>query len=75
MATIRLQYFKKSGKWGYEAQLHWDDDKSMHGLLDHVEYLGVVGLLPGLSSGTWDGPIYLDTSDHPMGYPLLIIPK
>ncbi len=73
MARIKLQYFKSSGKWGYEGELEWADDKSMYGLIDHVKDLDRNRKLPGLASGSWDGPIYLDTSEHPMGYPLLIL--
>jgi hypothetical protein len=72
MGVIKLQYFKPSGKWGYEGVLEWPDHVSMHGLMGHIDYMIASNKLPGLSSGHWEGPIYVDSSDHPMGYPILM---
>lgn len=73
MSLVKLQYFKPSGKWGYEGEMFWDDDKSMHGLMDEIENLNLLRKLSGLASGRWEGFIYVDTTEHPMGYPLLIV--
>lgn len=72
---IYLQYFKPSGKWGYEGILEWPKNSSMHGLMDHVDQLNKDKELPGLASGTWEGHIYIDTRHHPMGFPMMIVGK
>lgn len=72
MSTIKLLYFKPSGKWAYEGELEWNDDLSMYFLHDHIDELRFNKKLPGLSSGSWDGIIFIDTSSHPMGYPMML---
>lgn len=73
MATIKLLYFKPSGKWGYEGEINCPDDFSMYNLNEYVRQLKEEERLPGLSSGSWEGPIYIDSSEHPLGFPQLII--
>ena len=73
MSKIKLLYFKPSGKWGYEGELEWVDHSSMFSLREHVKNLTATNNLPGLSSGSWEGPIYIDASEHPLGFPQLII--
>ncbi len=73
MAKITLQYFKETGKWGYEGTLEFPDDGNMYDLKDLVRSLDNQCKLPGLRSGTWDGPIYIDSSLHPNGFPQLLL--
>lgn len=73
MATIKLLYFKPSGKWAYEGEFEYQDNLSMHGLHDLISQYNAERILPGLDSGSWDGPIYIDSSEHPLGFPQLII--
>jgi len=73
MSKITLLYFKPSGKWGYEGQLDFCDTNSMYHLNELVRELKFLCQLPGLASGSWEGPIYIDSSEHPLGFPQLII--
>lgn len=73
MAKITLLYFKPSGKWGYEGELEYPNEASMYGLNDLIRQFQAERILPGLASGSWGGPIYIDSSEHPLGFPQLIL--
>jgi hypothetical protein len=73
MSKITLLYFKDTGKWAYEGTLEFPDDGNMYELRDLVKSLDDQRKLPGLASGSWDGPIYIDSSLHPKGFPQLIL--
>lgn len=73
MSKIKLLYFKPSGKWGYEGELEFPDSGGMYHLNELIREMKYLKELPGLMSGSWDGPIYIDSSEHPMGFPQLII--
>lgn len=72
MATVKLQYFKPSGKWGYEGEFIASNDDSPYLIFDQIRAMNSAGELPGLSSGTWHGPIHCDLNDHPMAFPALL---
>lgn len=72
MATVKLQYFKPSGKWGYEAEFFALDTDSPHAIFDAVLDMNRSQKLPGLVSGSWHGPILVDLNDHPMAFPALL---
>lgn len=72
MATIKLQYFKPSGKWGYDAELKVEDNRSPYSILDQVKQMAADYQLPGLASGHWEGYVHLDLNDHPMAFPMLL---
>lgn len=73
MSKITLLYFKPSGKWGYEGTLEFADDNSMYHLNELIREMKYLKELPGLASGSWEGPIYIDSSEHPLGFPQLIV--
>lgn len=73
MSKIKLLYFKPSGKWGYEGELEFPDSGGMYHLNELIREMKHLKELPGLTSGSWDGPIYIDSSEHPSGFPQLII--
>lgn len=55
---IRCRYFKPSGKY-YSEGCEWFERALFHGCVFPVEYgrrLLSLAILPGLQSGTWDGP-------------------
>lgn len=73
MSKIKLLYFKPSGKWSYEGELEFPDSNSMYHLNELIREMKYLKELPGLMSRSWDGPIYIDSSEHPLGFPQLII--
>lgn len=70
--TIRLSYFKLSGKYYCGGELHVGEGSHMYDLADSIRERNVRGELPGLTSGRWEGFVHVDASAHPMGFPMLI---
>ncbi len=77
MSTVKLTYFKESGKYYSSAEFNVDESSYTHfyQVFDLVENMQRNGDLPELTRGTaW--PIILVTSDdHPNSYPGLIFPN
>lgn len=76
-----IQYFKVSGKYygseedfEYELDCCGTEDPSayMSEMCDLLRQWNKEGKLPGLRSGTWNGPILVDCEQ---GYPCLILSK
>lgn len=72
-ATIKLTYFKPSGKW-YTDGVFTSKLEYMYEIFDHVRDLRNTSKLPGLGSGSWDGYILVTSDDHPCAYPGLVLP-
>lgn len=72
MATIKLTYFKRSGKFAYQGEFEVDNSFPIYQLADEVCAANRERRLPGLQSGTWVGHVHIDPNDHPMAYPILV---
>ena len=72
MYKINLIYFKSSGKY-YETSSFQTNKAYMFEVFDQVKELKAAAKLPGLISGDWDGPILVNSDDHPNAYPGLIL--
>lgn len=71
---IKCTYFKASGKLYADGELEYDPAIFV-GLTYPREYgvrMNEMGILPGLHSGTWDGPFVCHPED---AYPELVLPK
>lgn len=81
---IKIMYFKPSGKYYSESNFTGMFSNCGDELLPSCYMSDVADLvkrqrdghsmsgLPGLQSGTWDGPILIDCDD---GFPVLILPQ
>jgi hypothetical protein len=69
---VNLNYFSPSGKWKYSGT-YTSSRKLLYEIWDEVRGLQVLGQLPGLQSGLWDGPISVDVPSHPHAHPHLIL--
>lgn len=82
---INIQYFKPSGKFYTEEKLEMEVDICdptpeqdrdnnftvyMPKVCDWIKECNQKGELPGLSSGGWEGYVYVDAPDN--GYPCLV---
>lgn len=71
---INLTYFKPSGKY-YSTGEYFSHMQWMYQVFEEVKFKRDYGKLPGLISGFGkDFIIYVDSEDHPNGYPGLIVP-
>jgi hypothetical protein len=70
--TIKLTYFKPSGKY-YTHGEYRTNKANMFEIADEVEHMNTHGALPGLTSGC-EGyfHIHIDAGDHPNAYPVLV---
>lgn len=68
---IKLTYFKRSGKY-YTDGSYYSGKKYMFEIFEEVADMKENLLLPGLSSGDWDGIIHIYSDTHPNAYPGLI---
>lgn len=70
MYEIKLEYFKRSGKFYteaiYETKLEW-----MFDISDEIRNMRRQEILPGISGGEWI--IHVNADKVPHGYPLLIL--
>lgn len=72
MHKIQLTYFKKSGKF-YSSGDFVSDKLYMFDVFDEVKLMKDQNKLPDLQSGSWDGPILVNSETHPNAYPGLIL--
>lgn len=81
--VIKLTYFKESGKFYTNAQFEGIFERIgdhgqpiigpyMNDVVEQVRGYIKDKTLPGLQSGSWDGPILVDCD---LGYPCLILPR
>lgn len=81
--TIRIVYFKPSGKFYTEAKATREfrmvgNSHNVCNMSDVTAWIrglrdaGGQEALPGLSGSGWDGPILIDSDD---GFPCLIMPR
>ncbi len=71
--TIKLTYFKESGKYYAEGELEVTADVKMYELFNRVRHMRDRGNLPGLGEGCGkEFTVHIDADDHPLGYPALI---
>lgn len=70
---VTIQYFKPSGKF-YTSEKAWIEAEYLNErsayMIEIVTAIKTMKQLPGLQSGSWDGPIYLNCEE---GYPCLIL--
>lgn len=69
---VKLTYFNERGKYKYEGEYLSRCDH-MFEIWSEIESMQRSEKLPGLSSGSWDGPILVDVPDHSTNHPRLII--
>ena len=63
--TIKLQYFKSSGKCYTDGEFELPSHESIHECVRQVQARHSSGTLPGLASGRWFGPILVTVDDLP----------
>ena len=71
---IKCTYFKDTGKFYTEGEEEFDYDTLLKGLIYPREIGGRLKelcRLPGLQSGTWNGPFVVEPEDT---YPELVLP-
>ena len=64
MLQAKIDYFKPSGKWYTSETVNLDVDFAFDAS-NKVRELRKQNKLPGLASGTWDGPIMVTVYDLP----------
>ena len=78
--SVTLTYFKPNGKYYTDTVVQLEaktldedcDAPYMYDIFDQVRARRSIAALPGLQSGSWDGPILVDCEE---GYPGLIMPE
>lgn len=75
VTTFEIEYYKPSGKLytsdKFDLEVTWlDSGPYMYDAVDQARSWQAEARLPGLQSGTWDGPIRIN---HPDGFPVLLL--
>jgi len=74
MWTIKLTYFKPSGKYYSEGE-YKTDNAHVFQVIDEVKRMHTAGNLPGLGQGCGQGFfVHVNADEHPLGYPALLHP-
>lgn len=71
--TVKLTYFKDSGKYYSEGTFEVDQEKAMFHIFEIVKNLQRRKRLPDLVDGAAFNYIYVEAPGHPNNYPALII--
>ena len=74
--TVKLNYYKKTGKWYASGKFLVRDDKDLHKIWNQVKLMMANGYLPGLvqSSEPYEYIVSVDVPGHKHEHPHLIIP-
>ena len=68
--VVELEYFKPSGKFKYEGFYESDKEHTWK-IIEEVKRKAENNDLPGISSGSWNGFIYINPLE---GYPTILNP-
>lgn len=68
-----MTYFKPSGKYSCEGEFEVSRTCPVFEINSMVREMNAKRTLPGLASGNWQGFVHVDASEHPYGYPHLLI--
>jgi hypothetical protein len=72
---VKLVYFRRSGKYYTEGELHVDGSLAIFQIWDHVRALRARGRLPGLVDGAGkEFIIFVDAPGHRNEHPHLLMP-
>ena len=70
---VKLTYFGElSGKYKYDGE-YLSRCEHIFEIWSEIKLMQRHDKLPGLQSGSWDGPILIDVPDHPSNHPRLIL--
>ncbi len=72
--TIKLTYFRQSGKY-YSDGAYMTALPNMFQIFDEVMVKLQNRELPGLTPGHSPYYVHVDASEHPNGYPGLVVPR
>ena len=72
MYTVKLTYFRKSGKYYSEGE-YKSSKEFLFDIWDEVSDFRLDGKLPGLIAGAKEYVILVNVPDHPYDHPRLII--
>lgn len=70
---VNLTYFKRTGKY-YSEGVYITKKTQVWDIFDEVKKMLADGKLPDLVEGAKEFIVYVDLSNHPAGYPALILP-
>ena len=71
--TVKLQYFKQSGKYYSDGEFEVDESKEMFHIFEIVRNLSERGRLPGLIEGHSSFHVLVRAPGHRNDYPALIL--
>lgn len=71
-ATLKLTYFKPSGKYYSEGEIEVDSSTDWNTCIELVRFRFEGACLPGLVTGAKNYIVHVNSDNHPSAYPAII---